>query len=338
MIRDYLKSVVAGKNLTEKETLDIFIDVMQGLVNDIELSALLTAMNIKGIMPEELKGAACAMKKFALKITPFENAVDIVGTGGDEKFTFNISTASAFIASGAGLTIAKHGNTASTSKCGTADILLELGVNINADIKVIEKCIKEVHMGFLFAKKFHTSMKYAASVRKALPFRTIFNLLGPLTNPCNVKYNVLGVYDKSIIPLYIECLKSLGSRHVAVFCSRSGVDEISLDSINYVTELINGEKKEYIIDPEEIFGKKYSLSDIKGNTAKENAKIMLSVLNGEKSPYRDVSLLNASVALVVGEKVNNIYDGIELAKESIDSGNAKKVLNKLIEVSNDNYK
>ncbi len=338
MIREILNSLVNGNNLKEEESLNIFLEIMSGKIDNIELSSFLTAMNIKGITSEELTGAAKAMKKNALKIKPFENAIDIVGTGGDEKGTFNISTASAFIVSGAGLCVAKHGNVASTSKCGTADVLLELGVNINADVDIVEKCIEEVHMGFLFAKKFHTSMKYAALVRKTLPFRTIFNLLGPLTNPCDVKYNVLGVYDQSIIPLYIKCLKSLGSKHAAVFSSKTGVDEISLDSISYVTELIDVKEKEYIIDPEKIFKKKYSLSDIKGNTAKDNAKILLSILDGEHSPYRDVALLNSSMALIVGEKVDNIFDGIKLAEESIDSGKAKNVLNKLIEVSNDNFR
>ncbi|MEK6845445.1 MAG: anthranilate phosphoribosyltransferase, partial [Nanoarchaeota archaeon] len=259
--------------------------------------------------------------------------VDTCGTGGDGSNTFNISTASAFVASGAGVSVAKHGNKSVSSKSGSADVLSALGVNINLQPKDVEKCIEETGIGFMFAPLFHPAMKYVMNARKQLGIRTIFNILGPMTNPANAKSQLIGVYSPMLISEIAGALKNLGSKHVMVV-NGNGLDEISLSGKTKVCELKSGKIEVYDISPEDYGFELQPLSKIIGGTAEDNAKIIIDVLKGEKSPKRDIVLLNAGAAIYTSGKAANLKEGIEAAKQSIDSGNAMKKLEALKKFTN----
>ena len=330
-----LQSVVFGNNLSEQEMMDAMTQVMNGKVSDIQLAAFLTALQVKKETVPEIVGAAKVMRDKAEKVkVKASYIIDTCGTGGDGADTFNISTAVAFVVAGAGVTVAKHGNRAVSSKSGSADVLQCLGVNINAPLRTIERCIEEVGIGFLFAPLMHKAMKHAVGVRKDLGFRTIFNLLGPLTNPANAHAQILGVFDSKWVNPLAEVLRDLGSQHAMVVHGFDGLDEITLTSETQISELKNGNITNYSLNPKEFGYSHCSSEDLKGGVPERNAEIIRGILKGEKGFKADIVLLNAGAAIYVGGKAESIEQGILIATKSISSGEANKKLEALCRSSN----
>ena len=313
----------------------IMTQIMEGQVKDSQLGSLLTALRIKGESIEEIAGAAIVMrdKSENINVSRTETIVDTCGTGGDGANTFNISTAAAFVVAGCGLTVAKHGNKAVSSLSGSADVLRCLGVNIDADKLTVEKCLDEIGIGFLFAPMMHGAMKYAAGVRKELGFRTIFNLLGPLTNPAGANAQVIGIYDSSRLKQIASVLKLLGTRQAFVVNGSDGLDEITLTGTTNVCELVNGQVKEYTLEPENFELTACKAKDISGGTPEENANIIKNILSGEQGPKSDIVLMNASAAICAGGIAENLKVAMHLARQSIDTGSAEKKLNDLCRLS-----
>lgn len=333
--QESLKSVVSGNNLSEQEMVEAMARIMDGKVSDTKLAAFLTALRVKEETVPEIVGAARAMRakaeKVKVKASPI---VDTCGTGGDGADTFNISTAVAFVAAGAGVTVAKHGNRAVSSKSGSADVLKCLGVNIGASLTTVERCIEEVGVGFLFAPLMHQAMKYAAGVRKELGFRTLFNLLGPLANPANAHAQVLGVFDSRWVNPLAEVLRDLESRHAMVVHGFDGLDEITLTGETHISELKNGSVASYSLSPKEFGFSLCASEELKGGTPEENAEIIRGVLKGEQGFKTDIVMLNAAAAIYVGGKAESIEKGILMAANSVSSGEANKKLDELCRVSN----
>ena len=332
MILEALRKAQSGGHLTADEAYGTFREIMGGEVeNPVLIAALLTAMQMNVPSIDEVTGAARAMRGAGVKVAAPADAVDIVGTGGDGFGTFNCSTTAALVAAGAGVTIAKHGNRASTSKSGSADCLAALGYDLNTTLDEVSASIRSNGIGFCFANMCHPAMRFAAPVRRALPFRTIFNLLGPLTNPAGVTRHALGVYAPEVVPLYVGALKALGARKALVFCGPDGLDELGLAGPSRVSELDeSGEVRDYTVDPAEIFGGYAPISAIAGGTPEENAAVTRRVLGGEKGAYRNASVLNAAAAIVAGGKAATIAEGVKLAEASIDSGAARAKLEALV--------
>ena len=327
MIKEAISKIVEGENLEEKEAIEVMNEIMNGEATPAQISAFLTALRLKGETIEEITGCAKVMREKSKKIKiKKEIIVDTCGTGGDGTHTFNISTISAFVVAGAGLTVAKHGNRSVSSKCGSADLLESLGVKIEVAVEQVKRCLEEIGIGFLFAPLFHGAMKYAIGPRKEIGIRTIFNILGPLTNPVNANVQVLGVYNPELTELMAGVLKNLGLKHAFVVCGLDGLDEISLTGETKVSELKAGEIKTYFVKPTDFGFNTSQIEEFKGGDVAQNAKIALDILNGKKSPKRDVVVLNAAFALVAGEMVKNIREGIKIAENSLD---AKKALRKL---------
>ena len=335
MRKAILSRALEGKAPGEDETEGFFSAVMAGEVGEVELAAFLTSLAKIPVTADALTGAARAMKDAGVKVDlGGVDAVDIVGTGGDGAGTFNVSTTAAFIASGAGVTIAKHGNVASTSACGSADVLGALGYNLMADADKVARCIREVGIGFLFAKSLHPAMRFAAPVRKSLGFRTIFNLLGPLTNPAGAKRHVIGVPEEKLAMTFAETLRRLGSVRAMVVAGEGGLDEISPNGFTFVSSLEGGAVKNSLLDAGASVGAHYPVSAIKGGDAAANAKLLLSVLRGEeRGPYRAAALENAAAAILVGERAKDYAEAIALAAESVDSGRALEKLTRLVEAA-----
>jgi anthranilate phosphoribosyltransferase len=330
-----LHSVVGGKSLTEDEMLSAMTQIMEGQVVDSQLAAFLTALHIKGETVPEIVGAARVMRAKAEKLDIKANSlVDTCGTGGDGADTFNISTASALVTAGAGINVAKHGNRAVSSRSGSADVLKCLGVNLDADLSTVKRCVDEAGIGFLFAPLMHKAMKHAGGVRKELGFRTIFNLLGPLTNPANAQSQVLGVFDVKWVQPLAEVLRDLGSSHALVVHGSDGLDEITLTGETQVAELKNGQVTCYKLDPEKLGFKYCESDDLKGGTPEENAQTIKNILDGETGPRREIVVLNSAGAIYVAGKANTIELAIELANNSIESGQAKGKLKALCEITN----
>ena len=332
MIKDIIKRLVRGSNLSALETEKVFKQIMSGKLDSDSIAAFLMALAVKGETVIEITAAAKIMRKYAstIKVAKGREVIlDTCGTGGSGIDTFNISTASAFVVAGCGVKVAKHGNRSVSSNCGSADVLEELGVNILLSPKEVEKCIKKIGIGFMFAPLFHPAMKHAMPARKTLGVRTIFNILGPLSNPANANCQVLGVYDKSLTTLMAKALSNLKVKRAFVVHGQNGLDEISISGPTKASELRNKKIKTYEINPLKLGFKRASLKDIKGKTKKENARIILSVLKGAKGPKRDAVLLNAGFGLLASGKAKNIEDAISLAKESIDSKRALEKLKQL---------
>ena len=329
----FLHIVVSGKELSEEEMMGAMTEIMDGKVGDTQLAAFLTALQFKNVTVSEIVGAARVMRDKAEKVNA-KDSVDTCGTGGDGADTFNISTTVAFVVAGAGVRVAKHGNRAVSSKSGSADVLKYLGVNIDASLPTVERCIEEVGIGFLFAPLMHKAMKHAAAVRKELGFRTIFNLLGPLTNPANAQAQVLGVFDSKWVTPLAEVLRELGSRHALVVHGFDGLDEITLTGETQIAELKNGKVNNFSFDPKEFGYSLCSVADLKGAEPETNAEIMREILNGSSGPKTDIVVLNAAAAIYVGGKADSIEKGILVAKKSIESGAALKKLEELCRVSN----
>jgi len=329
----FLHIVVSGKELSEEEMMGAMTEIMDGKVGDTQLAAFLTALQFKNVTVSEIVGAARVMRDKAEKVNA-KDSVDTCGTGGDGADTFNISTTVAFVVAGAGVRVAKHGNRAVSSKSGSADVLKYLGVNIDASLPTVERCIEEVGIGFLFAPLMHKAMKHAAAVRKELGFRTIFNLLGPLTNPANAHAQVLGVFDSKWVTPLAEVLRELGSRHALVVHGFDGLDEITLTGETQIAELKNGKVNNFSFDPKEFGYSLCSVADLKGAEPETNAEIMRDILKGSSGPKTDIVILNAAAAIYVGGKADSIEKGILVATNSIESGAALKKLEELCRVSN----
>jgi anthranilate phosphoribosyltransferase len=335
MIKQVISKLVDRQDLTESEMIYAMDIIMTGKASEAQIGSFLTALRIKGETVDEITGAAKVMRTKALSVNPGKGqVVDTCGTGGDGTNTFNISTTAAFVASGAGLTVAKHGNKAVSSACGSADVLRELGVNIDVKIDTVEMCLQEAGVGFLFAPLMHSAMKHAIGPRREVGIRTIFNILGPLTNPAGVQTQIIGVYDKSLTEQLANVLCKLGSRRVMVVHGNDGLDEITVTGSTHVSLCEKGTVKTFELNPEQFGIPTYDINEIKGLDSKANAAITRSVLGGEKGARRDITLLNAGAAIYVGKELDTIQDGIEKAKESIDSGAAKDKLIKLIELTN----
>ncbi|MDY6895774.1 MAG: anthranilate phosphoribosyltransferase [Thermotogota bacterium] len=335
MFNYYLQKVVKGENLSLDEMEQAMEMIMEGKVTHSQLSGFLVALHMKGETVEEITASAKVMKEKATPIYIENNdLMDTCGTGGDAKGTFNISTAVAFILAAAGVAVAKHGNRSVSSKSGSADVLESLGVNISLPPSSVERCLKEINIAFLFAQDFHKATKHAAVPRKELGIRTIFNVLGPLTNPANVKYQLMGIYDPNLVYPIAEVLNNLGVKRAMVVHGSGGIDEFSLSGKNKVAFLNEGKIEKLEISPEDLGLKKYSIQEIQGGSAEENRRIILSIFNGEMGPKRDVVVLNSAAGLYVANKVNNLEEGITYAQEIIDSKKAMKKLEEMVEFTN----
>ncbi len=330
-----ISKIQKGEFLSEEEAAEVMEGITSGDATPSQISCILGSLSIRGETSEELTGFARVMRK---KVTPVmkpadTRIVDTCGTGGDSKGTFNISTVSALVAAGAGVTIAKHGNRSVTSKCGSADLLEALGVTISASPRVMEEALHQLGISFLFAPGYHPSMRYAAPVRKEIGIRTFFNLLGPLSNPAGADCQVIGVYHPAALEKVAGVLCKLGTTHSLVVHGRDGLDEISLCDKTDAIEVSNGWMKSIVIDPLD-FGLSYcTLEDLKGGERRKNAEIAMSVLSGDHGPCRDVVLLNAAAAILVGGRAETMQAGVVLAAKSIDSGCAKKKLDLLVELT-----
>ena len=337
MIKEAIVKIVNKEDLTYDEAYAVMNEIMSGETSPTQNAAFLSALSTKSARAEttdEIAGCAAAMREHATLVETGMDIFEIVGTGGDNAGSFNISTTSALVAAAGGMKVAKHGNRAASSKCGTADCLEALGVNIQQDP---EKCIElldKVGMCFFFAQKYHTSMKYVGAIRKELGFRTVFNILGPLTNPGKPAMQLLGVYDEYLVQPLAQVLVSLGVKRGMVVYGQDKLDEISLSAPTTVCEIKDGWYKVYTVTPEDFGLTRCEKKDLVGGTPEENAEITRKILAGEKGPKRDAVLMNAGASLYIGGKAETFADGVKLAAEIIDSGKATETLNKLIEVSN----
>lgn len=336
MIQETLKKTADRVDLTSDEMSQVMDEIMTGQATPAQIAGFIVALRMKGETVAEVSGAAASMRKHATFIhAGVRSVVDTCGTGGDGAGTFNISTTTAFVAAGAGICVAKHGNRAVSSQCGSADVLLELGVNINAEPEVMEQAIQEHGIGFLFAPKMHPAMKYAIGPRRELGIRTIFNMLGPLTNPAGATGQVLGVFAPQLTEMFAQVLRELGTRRAFIVHGSDGLDEITCTGPTRVCELRDGVIRTYELNPELLLpGGVCDAGEIAGGDAPANAKILKDVLSGERTDgARQVVLLNAAAAMVAGEKADRLEDGLKLAVESIDSGAALKKLEQLVEAT-----
>ena len=338
MIKEAIVKIVNKEDLTYDEAYSVMNEIMSGETTPTQNAAFLSALSTKSARAEttdEIAGCATAMREHATQVKTGMDVFEIVGTGGDNAQSFNISTTSALVAAAGGMKVAKHGNRAASSKCGTADCLEALGVNIDQSPEKCVELLNEVGMCFFFAQKYHTSMKYVGAIRKELGFRTVFNILGPLTNPGKPSMQLLGVYDDYLIIPLAQVLINLGIKRGMVVYGQDKLDEISMSSPTSVCEIKDGWYKSYTIRPEDFGFKTCSKAELVGGTPSENAQITRDILSGkERGPKRDAVLMNAGASLYIGGKADSLADGIKLAKEIIDSGKATETLNKLIELSN----
>lgn len=335
MIREAIKKVVEKDDLTFDEAQRVMGEIMEGNATPTQIACFITALRMKGETIEEISGLAQAMRAHAIKVEPKEEVVvDTCGTGGDLLHTFNISTCAAFVVAGAGVSVAKHGNRSVSSATGSADVLETLGVRINLPSGIIAKCIDEIGMGFMFAPTLHPAMKYAIGPRKEIGIRTVFNILGPLTNPASAKAQVLGVYDGKLTEKMAEVLGKLGAKHALVVHGADGMDEISTTGKSKISEYKDGSVTTYRISPDQFNIPRTNIEQLKGGDPNQNAQILKGILKGEEGPKRDIVVLNAAAALVAAEKAKDIEEGIKLAEESINQGEALEKLKKLIECTN----
>ena len=336
MIKEALAKLVEKKDLSEGEAGNSMQEIMNGQATPSQIAAFLMGLRLKGETVEEITGCARVMREKAVKIKiEREVILDTCGTGGDAKHTFNISTISALVIAGAGVTVAKHGNRSISSRCGSADLLEKLGVKIDASVEIIERCLQEAGIGFLFAPLFHPAMKYAMPTRKELGLRTIFNILGPLTNPCQANCQLMGVYDEKLTETLVRVLKALGSRRAFVVHGQDGLDEVTTTTSTKISELTaSGEIKTYLFNPEELGLKRCPPLELIGGEVAENVKIAEAILKGEKGPRRDIVLINAAFGMVAAGKAKDLREGIKLSSASIDSGEAREKLSRLKAITN----
>jgi len=337
MFRTYLNRIVKRENLSESEMSSMITEILSGNTTDAQIGAFMAALATKGETFEEVAGAAGAMRRKAVRIqTSGGMVVDPVGTGGDGMNTFNISTTAAFVVAGCGVTVAKHGNRAVTSKCGSADVLESLGVKLNTDPEIVEEAVREIGIGFLFAPLYHSAMRYAAPARKEVGIRSIFNMLGPLTNPAGANCQLIGVYAPELTEMFAGALKLLGAKQAMVVHGHDGLDEISVCAPTRISELREGLIRTYDITPEQFFGRTADPEELMGGGPEENAEILRQVLAGERGAKRDVVVLNAGAALTVARKSGDLKSGIAMAETAIDSGEAAGKLDALVRYTQEN--
>jgi anthranilate phosphoribosyltransferase len=334
MIKEAIDKLVLGHSLTFKEAAKVMEEIMTGEATSAQFAAFVTALRIKGETAEEIAGLASVMRSKATPVPVTGPVIDTCGTGGDGSFTFNISTAAAFVAAGAGLTVAKHGNRAMSSQCGSADVLEALGIKIDLDAEAVAQCLETVGIGFMFAPTFHPAMKYAAVPRREIGIRTVFNILGPLTNPAMAEYQVLGVPNEELGEKIASVIYRLGTKHSLVVHGIGGMDEISISGGSLVWDVTEyGVSPPYEIYPEDFGFEKTSMTEIKGGTSGENAEILRRILNGERGAKRDVVVINTAAALVAGNQASNFKEGAHIAEKVIDNGQAQAKLEELINFS-----
>lgn len=349
MIREAIEKIVRRKDLSEDQMIGVFREITSGVATSAQIGAFITALRMKGETVDEITGAARVMREKSIHITALRSSVDIdrdditveeetvidtCGTGGSGTNTFNISTTVAFVVAGCGLRVAKHGNRSASSACGSADVLEALGVKLDVAPDLVQRCLLEIGIGFLYAPLFHSAMKYALEPRREIGIRTIFNLLGPLANPANATSQVLGVYDGRLTDVLARVLKNLGSRRAFVVYGMDTLDEITITGRSRISELRSGRIRTYYVTPTDFGLRRARLDDIAGGGAKMNAEIVLSVLKGERGPRRDVVLMNAAAALVAGFRAKDLKAGVRMASEAIDSGRSYDKLARLIELTN----
>lgn len=332
--QQYIKQVEGGDHLSIEEAEYAFKLLLQGKIDHAQIEALLLALNKKSESTFEIIGAARALHDHALKIKAPLDAIDVCGTGGDNLCTLNISTAVAFVVAGHGIPVAKHGNKAVSSKSGSADVLIQLGVKVDADTALVEKSLSEANLCFMMAPKFHTAMRHVAPVRAKMKVRTIFNLLGPLCNPAAVKHQLMGVYDEKGLKPMVGVLQALGSESAWVVHGSDGLDELTTTGASYVAALKDNKITEFEITPEDAGLPRATIADLKGGDSAYNAERLKSLLEGKKDAYRDIVLLNAAAALIVAGKADNLKQAVAIAAEAIDKGKAKAVLDNLIRITN----
>jgi len=336
MIKEAIALLIDGKSLTMEQASEVMEEITTGNVTPAQFGAFVTALRIKGETADEIAGLASVMRAKSVRVETSDPVIDIVGTGGDNSRSFNISTAAAFVAAGAGIKVAKHNNRAMTSQCGSADVLEALGMKIELDAAQVKDCIEKVGIGFMFAPLFHPSMKFAAAPRRELGIRTVFNILGPLTNPALVEAQVLGVASANLGEKMVRVLQRLGTKRALVVHGLNGMDEITVAGKSRVWELRGGEITQYDISPEDFGMAEASVETLVGGTSEENAAIVRSVLEGEKGPRRDAVVMNAAAGIALVNNAQGIpalKEGVEIAIETIDSGKAMEKLEKLVSLS-----
>jgi len=335
MIKEAIKKIAKRENLTYEEANQVMDEIMSGNTSDIQTSAFLTGMAMKGETIDEITGCAAGMRAHCVKVFNDMDVVEIVGTGGDGSNSFNISTTAAIVTAAGGVPVAKHGNRAASSKCGTADCFEALGVNISVSPEKSAQLLKEINICFLFAQNYHISMKYVAPVRKELGIRTVFNILGPLANPAGANMELMGVYEEELVEPLASVLENLGVKRGMVVYGQDCLDEISMSAPTKVCEFHDGEKKCYVIQPEDFGFERCCKEDLVGGTPEENAAITRSILEGEQGPRRNAVLINAGAALYLSGKYQTMVEGVKAAAELIDSGKAMEKLEEFVKCSNE---
>ena len=334
MIKEAILSLSKKQDLSYETAEAVMHEIMTGEATPVQMSAYLTALSLKGETIDEITASASGMRKHCIRLLHDVDALEIVGTGGDGANTFNISTAAAIITAAAGIPVAKHGNRAASSKCGAADVLEALGVNINIPPELSAEMLKNIGICFLYAQNYHIAMKYVAPIRRELAIRTVFNILGPLTNPAGAKMELMGVYDSELAEPLAQALCNLGVKNAMVVHGEDGLDEISLGAPTKVCEVKNGIISSYTIEPEQFGFERCKKSDLHGGLPSENAEILKAVLSGEKGAKRDAAVLNAAAAMYVSGKYQSIEESVKAASDIIDKGKAMRKLEEFIEYSN----
>lgn len=337
MFKENLSKIVKREDLNEEQMSRMITAIFSGNITDAQIGAMMAALATKGETFEELAGAARAMRRKALRIqTSAATVVDTCGTGGDGAHTFNISTTTSFVVAACGVTVAKHGNRSVSSQCGSADLLEALGVKLDTAPEIVEEAVQDIGIGFLFAPLYHGAMRFAAKARKEVGLRSIFNMLGPLTNPAGANCQLLGVYAPELTEMFAHALQLLGAKRAFVVHGHDGLDEISVCAPTRVSELKDGLIRTYDISPEQFFNEQAEPLDLLGGNPEENAQITRNILNGEKGPKRNVVLINASAALVAAGKAEDLEQGIRMAETAIDDGAAAQKMESLIKYSQEN--
>lgn len=335
MIREAILKLAAKEDLSYQMAETVMNEIMSGAATPVQMSAFLTALSLKGETIEEITACADGMRQHCVKLLHDMNALEIVGTGGDKSNSFNISTVSALVVSATGVPVAKHGNRAASSKCGAADVLEELGVNISISPEKSTRILEEIGICFLYAQNYHIAMKYVAPVRKELGIRTVFNVLGPLCNPAGANMQLMGVYEEGLVEPLAKVLYNLELKNAMVVYGQDGLDEISLSAPTSVCEIRNGKFDSYVLTPEELGLKRCEKDDLTGGTPKENAAIARKILEGEKGPKRDAVILNSAAAIYIANPSIDLAGAVEIAGNTIDSGKAKEQLEQFVRLSNE---
>jgi anthranilate phosphoribosyltransferase len=337
MFKENLSKIVKREDLNEEQMSQMITDIFSGNITDAQIGAMMAALATKGETFEELAGAARAMRRKALRIqTSAATVVDTCGTGGDGAHTFNISTTTSFVVAACGVTVAKHGNRSVSSQCGSADLLEALGIKLDTAPEIVEEAVQDIGIGFLFAPLYHGAMRFAAKARKEVGLRSIFNMLGPLTNPAGANCQLLGVYAPELTEMFAHALQLLGTKRAFVVHGHDGLDEISVCAPTRVSELKNGLIRTYDISPEQFFSEQAEPADLLGGSPEENAQITRNILNGEKGPKRNIVIINAAAALVAAGQAEDLKQGIRIAETAIDESAAAKKMEALIRYSQEN--